>query len=200
MTETLAEKIRHDLPKLRIKQISETLKMFDEGDTVPFIARYRKERTNNLDEVEIRDIQSAAHRIETLDKRRAEVIKIIDEQGKLTPKLTSQLQAATVLQQVEDLYLPYKQKRRTKATIAKERGLQPLADAALKFADNLDELAQQAVDPDKELPDKQAVFDGIHEILAEAFGDQADFRKWVRQNTNQYGSIVTKVKKKRQGS
>ncbi|EHO48128.1 Tex family protein [Lentilactobacillus kisonensis] len=195
MTETLAEKIRHDLPKLRIKQISETLKMFDEGDTVPFIARYRKERTNNLDEVEIRDIQSAAHRIETLDKRRAEVIKIIDEQGKLTPKLTSQLQAATVLQQVEDLYLPYKQKRRTKATIAKERGLQPLADAALKFADNLDELAQQAVDPDKELPDKQAVFDGIHEILAEAFGDQADFRKWVRQNTNQYGSIVTKVKK-----
>ncbi|MDM7517032.1 Tex family protein [Lentilactobacillus sp. TOM.63] len=195
MTDTLAEKIRHDLPKLRIEQISETLKMFDEGDTVPFIARYRKERTGNLDEVEIRDIEAAAHRIQTLDKRKAEVIKIITEQQKLTPQLESEINAATVLQQVEDLYLPYKQKRRTKATIAKEKGLQPLADAALKFAPNLDSLVEQAVDPEKQLPDKAAVFDGIHEILAETFGDRADFRNWVRQNTNQYGALVTKIKR-----
>lgn len=111
MNETLAHKIQHDLPHIREKQIVETLKMLDEGDTVPFIARYRKERTSNLDEVEIRDIQDAAHRIQTLDKRKQEVIKIIDEQQQLTPELKKKIEQAPVLQQVEDLYLPYKQKR-----------------------------------------------------------------------------------------
>lgn len=195
MDETLTKQIQHDLPKLRAKQISETLKMLDEGDTVPFIARYRKERTANLDEVEIRDIQAAAHRIQTLDKRKMEVLKIIDEQKALSPQLKKQIEAATVLQQVEDLYLPYKQKRRTKATIAKEKGLLPLAKAVLAFDSHLDQLVDSAINPDKELPDKQSVYDGIHEILAEEIGDRAEFRKWVRQNTNQYGQIETKVKK-----
>ncbi len=121
MDTMLAEKIHRDLPKIRVNQINETLKMLDEGDTVPFIARYRKERTANLDEVQIRDIQTSAHRIQTLDKRKAEVIKIIDEQNQLTPGLKKQLEAATVLQQVEDLYLPYKQKRRTKRRLPKKR-------------------------------------------------------------------------------
>ncbi|WCJ52053.1 RNA-binding transcriptional accessory protein [Lentilactobacillus buchneri] len=153
MDNTLAHKIQQDLPKIREKQIVETLKMLDEGDTVPFIARYRKERTSNLDEVQIRDIQDAAHRIQTLDKRKQEVIKIIDEQKALTPELKKQIEAASVLQQVEDLYLPYKQKRRTKATIAKEHGLEPLAKAAMSFAPDLKQLAAQYVHPDKELPD-----------------------------------------------
>ena len=107
MDNTLAHKIQQDLPKIREKQIVETLKMLDEGDTVPFIARYRKERTANLDEVEIRDIQDAAHRIQTLDKRKQEVIKMIDEQQALTPDLKKQIEAASILQQVEDLYLPF---------------------------------------------------------------------------------------------
>lgn len=195
MDNTLAHKIQQDLPKIREKQIVETLKMLDEGDTVPFIARYRKERTSNLDEVQIRDIQDAAHRIQTLDKRKQEVIKIIDEQKALTPELKKQIEAASVLQQVEDLYLPYKQKRRTKATIAKEHGLEPLAKAAMSFAPDLKQLAAQYVDPDKELPDVDAVFAGVHEIIAEDAGDRADFREWVRQNTQQYGQLVVKVKR-----
>lgn len=195
MDTMLAEKIHRDLPKIRVNQINETLKMLDEGDTVPFIARYRKERTANLDEVQIRDIQTSAHRIQTLDKRKAEVIKIIDEQNQLTPGLKKQLEAATVLQQVEDLYLPYKQKRRTKATIAKEKGLLPLAKAALSFQENLADRMTAAVDPDKELPDKQAVIDGIHEIIAEEVGDSAKFREWIRRNTQQYGEIETKLKR-----
>lgn len=195
MDNTLAHKIQQDLPKIREKQIVETLKMLDEGDTVPFIARYRKERTSNLDEVQIRDIQDAAHRIQTLDKRKQEVIKIIDEQKALTPELKKQIEAATVLQQVEDLYLPYKQKRRTKATIAKEHGLETLAKAAMSFAPDLKQQAAQYVDPAKELPDVDAVFDGVHEIIAEDAGDRADFREWVRQNTQQYGQLVVKVKR-----
>ncbi|MCT2882563.1 Tex family protein [Lentilactobacillus buchneri] len=195
MDNTLAHKIQQDLPKIREKQIVETLKMLDEGDTVPFIARYRKERTSNLDEVQIRDIQDAAHRIQTLDKRKQEVIKIIDEQKALTPELKKQIEAASVLQQVEDLYLPYKQKRRTKATIAKEHGLEPLAKAAMSFAPDLKQLAAQYVHPDKELPDVDAVFAGVHEIIAEDAGDRADFREWVRQNTQRYGQLVVKVKR-----
>lgn len=195
MDETLAHKIQHNLPNIREQQIVETLKMLDEGDTVPFIARYRKERTSNLDEVEIRDIQDAAHRIQTLDKRKQEVIKIIDEQQALTPELKKRIETAPVLQQVEDLYLPYKQKRRTKATIAKEHGLAPLAKAAMAFASDLKEQASKYIDPDKDLPDTEAVFAGVHEIIAEDAGDRADFREWVRNNTQQYGELVVKVKR-----
>ncbi|MFD1125476.1 Tex family protein [Lentilactobacillus raoultii] len=195
METTLAEKIQHDLPKIRVKQIAETLKMLDEGDTVPFIARYRKERTSNLDEVEIRDIQAAVHRIQTLDKRKAEVLKLIAEQDALTPKLAAQIKAATVLQQVEDLYLPYKQKRRTKATIAKEKGLLPLAKAATSFSDQLAAQINQAIDPAKDLPDQESVIAGIHEIIAEEVGDSADFRNWIRRHTKRYGVLITKVKR-----
>ena len=195
MNETFAHKIQHDLPHIREKQIVETLKMLDEGDTVPFIARYRKERTSNLDEVEIRDIQDAAHRIQTLDKRKQEVIKIIDEQQQLTPELKKKIEQAPVLQQVEDLYLPYKQKRRTKATIAKENGLEPLAKAAMAFAGDLEQQAPKYVDPEKDLPDTEAVLAGVHEIIAEDAGDRADFREWVRNNTQQYGQLVVKVKR-----
>lgn len=195
METTLAEKIQHDLPKIRVKQIAETLKMLDEGDTVPFIARYRKERTSNLDEVEIRDIQAAAHRIQTLDKRKAEVLKLIAEQDALTPKLAAQIKAATVLQQVEDLYLPYKQKRRTKATIAKEKGLLPLAKAATSFSDQLAAQINQAIDPAKDLPDQESVIAGIHEIIAEEVGDSADFRNWIRRHTKRYGVLITKLKR-----
>lgn len=195
MNETLAHKIQHDLPHIREKQIVETLKMLDEGDTVPFIARYRKERTSNLDEVEIRDIQDAAHRIQTLDKRKQEVIKIIDEQQELTPELKKKIEQAPVLQQVEDLYLPYKQKRRTKATIAKENGLEPLAKAAMAFAGDLEQQVPEYVDPEKDLPNTEAVLAGVHEIITEDAGDRADFREWVRNNTQQFGQLVVKVKR-----
>ncbi|WP_283678006.1 Tex family protein [Lentilactobacillus sp. Marseille-Q4993] len=196
MADNLAKKIAEQVKEVRVHQIEETLKMLDEGDTVPFIARYRKERTGNLDEVQIRDIQEAAHKIESLDKRKAEVIKIIGENDQLTPSLEKKINQAETLQQVEDLYLPYKQKRRTKATIAKEQGLMPLAESVLKFESNISELAEQFVDPEKELADKDAVLAGVHEILAEQIGDHAEFREWIRRETSDHGTIESTVKKK----
>jgi len=124
----LAQPVHQQLNQYRVQQIQAVLTLLDEGNTVPFIARYRKERTGTLDEVAIRDIEDEANRLLKLNKRRDDVLKLIQEQGKLTPKLQQQLEQAAVLQQVEDLYLPYKQKRRTKATIAREAGLEPLTN------------------------------------------------------------------------
>jgi len=109
-------------------QAEAVIKLLEDGNTVPFIARYRKEATGSLDEVQIKSIEDRYHYIQQLGQRKEEVIRLIDEQGKLTEELQTSIVAATVLQRVEDLYRPYKQKRRTKATIAKEKGLEPLAD------------------------------------------------------------------------
>lgn len=192
----LAQPVHQSLSQYRVQQIQAVLTLLDEGNTVPFIARYRKERTGSLDEVAIRDIEDEAHRLTKLNQRRAEVLKIIQEQGKLTPALQQSLAHATVLQQVEDLYLPYKQKRRTKATIAREKGLAPLANWLLHFpASGLAAKARTFVDPAKELPDEAAVWDGVHEILAETFSEQAAFREWIRRYTWQHGELTSKLKR-----
>ncbi|WP_143463883.1 Tex family protein [Levilactobacillus enshiensis] len=192
----LARPVHQSLSQYRVQQIQAVLTLLDEGNTVPFIARYRKERTGSLDEVAIRDIEDEARRLTKLNQRRAEVLKIIQEQGKLTPTLQQNLAQATVLQQVEDLYLPYKQKRRTKATIAREKGLAPLANWLLHFpATGLTAKAQTFVDSTKALPDVAAVWDGVHEILAETFSEQAAFREWIRQYTWQHGELVSKLKR-----
>ncbi|AYM03862.1 Tex family protein [Levilactobacillus yiduensis] len=192
----LAKPVQQQLTQYRVQQIQAVLSLLDEGNTVPFIARYRKERTGSLDEVAIRDIEDEARRLMKLNQRRQEVLKIIDEQGKLTPALRQNLAHATVLQQVEDLYLPYKQKRRTKATVAREAGLTPLTQWLLSFpATGLDAKAQQFVDPAKDLPDLAAVWAGVHEILAETFSEQAAFREWIRQYTWQHGELTSKRKR-----
>ncbi|WP_204121004.1 MULTISPECIES: Tex family protein [Levilactobacillus] len=192
----LAKPVQQQLSQYRVQQIQAVLTLLDEGNTVPFIARYRKERTGSLDEVAIRDIEDEAHRLLKLNQRRQEVLKIIAEQGKLTPALKQNLAHATVLQQVEDLYLPYKQKRRTKATVAREAGLAPLAQWLLTFpASGLTAKAQQFVAPTKELPDVAAVWAGVHEILAETFSEQAAFREWIRKYTWQHGELTSKLKR-----
>ena len=116
------------------RQVAQTLALFDEGNTLPFVARYRKEATGGLDEVQLRDVRERAEYLRELDERRAAVLKSIEEQGKLTDDLRARLLAATTKQAVEDLYLPFKPKRRTRATIARERGLEPLADTPAEFA------------------------------------------------------------------
>ena len=116
------------LPELRDRQIEAALSLLEEGNTIPFIARYRKEATGSLDEVQLQGIQEQWHRVKNLRDRQQTVIKAIEEQGKLTPALRMQIETATELNVVEDLYLPYKKKRRTKAQIAREQGLQPLAN------------------------------------------------------------------------
>ena len=118
---------------LSVKQVKNVISMLDEGNTVPFIARYRKSNTGALDEVQIRDIMERWQYIQNLEQRKEEVIRIIDEQGKLTAELKQSITKAEKLQEVEDLYRPYKQKRRTKATVAKEKGLEPFAQWLLTF-------------------------------------------------------------------
>lgn len=192
----LAKPVHQQLNQYRVQQIQAVLSLLDEGNTVPFIARYRKERTGTLDEVAIREIEDETHRLMKLNQRRQDVLKLIQEQGKLTPELKQKLEQATVLQQVEDLYLPYKQKRRTKATIAKEAGLEPLAKWLLTFPNgNLDKKAQDFIDAKKDLPDLAAVWAGVHEILAENFSERADFREWIRQYTWQNGELTSKLKR-----
>lgn len=192
----LAQPVHQQLNQFRVQQIQAVLNLLEDGNTVPFIARYRKEMTGTLDEVAIRQIEDEANRLMKLNQRREDVLKLIQEQGKLTPNLKRQLEQATVLQQVEDLYLPYKQKRRTKATIAREAGLAPLADWLLTFPKSgLDAKAKTFVAKEKDLPDLAAVWDGVHEILAETFSDRADFREWIRGYTWQNGQLISKVKR-----
>lgn len=182
------------------KQIRATLGLLEDGNTVPFIARYRKEATGSLDEVQIREIEHTYHRTESLEKRRSEVLEIIAGQDKLTPELKSKIQKADKLQVIEDLYLPYKKKRRTKATIAKERGLEPFAAYVLMQTAKTDkallEKANGFVSAEQELPDTDAVIAGAHEIIAEFVSDDADLRQWVRQFTEQNGQLTSTVKDK----
>lgn len=196
MDNAIIKLVEQTLTTLKPQQIKAVLSMMDEGNTVPFIARYRKERTGNLDEVEIRDIKDNYDRLATLTARKADVIKLIDEQQQLTPALKQAINTAEKLQDVEDLYLPYKQKRRTKATIAKEAGLEPLAAWLLRFpTSGIDAHAQQFVNAET-VPDAEAALAGAHEILAEAFGDNASLRNWVRNFTRSKGEVVVKAKPK----
>ncbi|MDQ7936464.1 Tex family protein [Lactiplantibacillus sp. WILCCON 0030] len=197
MDNQILKLVQQALTNFKPQQIKAVLSMMDEGNTVPFIARYRKERTGNLDEVEIRDIKENYDRLASLEGRKADVIKLISEQQQLTPALKTAIEKADKLQDVEDLYLPYKQKRRTKATIAKEAGLEPLAAWLLRFPQTAPiQQAQQFINAEKDVPDASAALAGAHEILAEAFGDNAQLRNWIRNETRQRGELVVKVKPK----
>ncbi|GAX08590.1 transcription accessory protein [Secundilactobacillus silagincola] len=192
-TETLTL-IKQALPAYKSHQIDVTLDLLNDHNTVPFIARYRKEMTGNLDEVEIREIQDEANRISKLQQRKQEVLNQISEQEKLTPKLSAAIKAATQMQQVEDLYLPYKQKRRTKATIAKDAGLYPLAQWVLQFKrDPIEPVAKRYIND--QVPDISSVLEGVNEILAEAIGERAEFREWVRRYTQRNGILTSKLKR-----
>ncbi|MFE3575476.1 Tex family protein [Lysinibacillus sp. NPDC059133] len=175
-------------------QAEAVIKLLEEGNTVPFIARYRKEATGSLDEVQIKAVEDRYHYIQQLEQRKEEVIRLIQEQYKLTPELEQAIQAATVLQRVEDLYRPYKQKRRTKATIAKEKGLEPLADLLLEYRnDALEQLAMAFIDEEKVTNVEEALA-GARDILAERFADDAAIREKIRTYSWKDGVLVTSVK------
>ncbi|MFD1419255.1 Tex family protein [Companilactobacillus keshanensis] len=192
----LTQSVHKQMNNYKVQQIKAVLELLDEGNTVPFIARYRKERTGTLDEVAIRDIEDEARRLMKLNQRRNDVINLIQEQGKLTPTLKKQLEEAMVLQKVEDLYLPYKQKKQTKAGIAREAGLEPLANWLLSFpSGGLNNKASSFINVSKNLPDLESVWDGVNEILAELFSEKASFREWIRGYTYQNGELTSKVKR-----
>ena len=177
------------------KQITTVLNLLKEGNTVPFIARYRKEMTGTLDEVQIREIEERHAYLETLEKRKVDVLKTIEEQGKLTPELEKEIKQADKMQLVEDLYRPYKQKRRTKATIAKEKGLGPLADWLLAFPKtDVTAEAETYINEEQEVLTAEDALAGAHEILAETFGDEPDYRQWIRDFTFNNGRVVSTVK------
>lgn len=193
MNQELLSLLQQELTQYRPKQMQTVLSLLNDGNTVPFIARYRKEMTGDLDEVQIREIEERFHYLENLEKRKKEVLRLIDEQEKLTPELKKNITQASKMQQVEDLYRPYKQKRRTKATIAKENGLAPFSQWLLTFpqADVYDEAANYTND---KVPTIEDVIGGAHEIMAEQFGDTAKFRSWIRHETFQNGHFTSQVK------
>ncbi|TBV87547.1 MULTISPECIES: Tex family protein [unclassified Lysinibacillus] len=175
-------------------QVEAVINLLEEGNTVPFIARYRKEVTGSLDEVQIKAVEDRYHYIQQLEQRKEEVIRLIQEQEKLTPELEQAILSATILQRVEDLYRPYKQKRRTKATIAKEKGLEPLADLLLAFSDDaLEQLATDFVDNEQVANTEEALI-GARDILAERFADDASIREKIRAYSWKDGILVTSVK------
>ncbi|OCX60815.1 RNA-binding transcriptional accessory protein [Lysinibacillus sp. AR18-8] len=175
-------------------QVEAVINLLEEGNTVPFIARYRKEVTGSLDEVQIKAVEDRYHYIQQLEQRKEEVIRLIQEQEKLTPELEQAILSATILQRVEDLYRPYKQKRRTKATIAKEKGLEPLADLLLAFSDDaLEQLATDFVDNEQVANTEEALI-GARDILAERFADDASIREKIRAYSWKDGILVTSMK------
>nr|WP_311315405.1 Tex family protein [Neobacillus mesonae] len=177
------------------KQVNSVISLTNEGNTVPFIARYRKEMTGALDEVQIRNVLERWQYLQNLDQRKEEVLRIIAEQGKLTDELQKSIVKAEKLQEVEDLYRPYKQKRRTKATVAKEKGLEPLAEWLLTFpTENIENKAKEFLSEEKEVLTAEDAVAGAKDIIAEMVSDDADGRKWIRRETFKSGEVVSVVK------
>lgn len=166
------------------------------GNTVPFIARYRKEQTGSMDEVQIQTISERWGYIQHLNQRKDEVIRLIDEQGKLTGQLKLDIEKADKLQEVEDLYRPFKQKRKTKATIAKSKGLEPLADFIIALPRNEDVIAEarKYINEEKEVMSAEEALEGAKNILAERISDEPEYRKWIRQETFKRGTLKSAVK------
>ena len=178
---------------LRPEQVQAVIELLDAGNTIPFIARYRKEATGSLDDQLLRELSERLEYLRNLDKRRAEIEKALTEQNVLTEELQEKLRKAATLSELEDLYRPYRPKRRTRATIAKERGLEPLA-MWLQFQfpkADVEAEAQKYVDPAKEVPDKEAALAGARDIIAETVSDDAALRKTLRSLLTREGVIVS---------
>ena len=179
------------------KQVQSTIELLDDENTVPFIARYRKEVTGGLDEEQIRAIEDRIRYLRILEDRKQTVLKSIEEQGKLTDELREKIEAATRLQEVEDLYLPYKPKRRTRATIAKEKGLEPLAQRMWEQQDtegDPEAIAAEFIDEEKGVASAAEALAGARDIIAEWISDDADVRKLVREMTWDQGMLVSEAK------
>ncbi|MGH8781170.1 Tex family protein [Paraburkholderia sp.] len=204
MTETVALKIVQRIATelaVQPRQVAAAVQLLDEGSTVPFIARYRKEVTGNLDDTQLRNLEERLLYLRELEDRRATIIASIDEQGKLTDELRTAIEGADSKQVLEDLYLPYKQKRRTRAQIAREAGLEPLAQ--LLLADPQRDPPTEAaayVDAEKGVADVKAALDGARDILSEQFGETADLLGKLRDYLFNQGVVSSKVVEGKEGA
>ncbi|MBQ4649497.1 MAG: RNA-binding transcriptional accessory protein [Firmicutes bacterium] len=182
--------------KIKTAQVENTVGLIDEGNTIPFIARYRKEVTGGLTDVVLRDLDERLKYLRNLEERKEEVIRLIEEQGKMTDELREEILKAEVLQRVEDLYKPFKQKKATRASKAKERGLEPLASifyAQLKTDGTVEEVAEPFVNPEKEVKDAAAAIQGACDIIAEMIADDPELTKEIREKTFSSANIVTEA-------
>ena len=182
--------------QLSEKQVRTTVELLDEGNTIPFIARYRKEMTGELDENQLRSIEERTGYLRNLEIRKREVIRIIEEQGKLTDELRASITAAVKLQEVEDLYRPYKQKRKTRASVAKEKGLEPLSEWIWSQPKQGDALAEASkyVNEEKGVASPEEALQGAMDILAENIADDAKIRAWVRRFSLDHGILTSEAK------
>ena len=193
--EKIFETVAKEL-KLKVNQVTNTMQLLDEGATVPFVSRYRKEVTGNLDEIEIGKILESVTYLRNLEKRKEEVIRLIEEQGKITEELRKSIEDAEKLQEVEDIYFPYRKKRKTKADIAKERGLEPLADIMLK-AKSVEELVEKAQGfLTEDIKTVDEALDGAMLIIAQNISETPAYREQIREIMLKYGILVTKESKK----
>lgn len=183
-----------ELLKIKEKQVEDTIKLIDEGNTIPFISRYRKEVTGNLSDTELRQLEEHLTYLRSLEQRKEDVIRLIDEQGKLTEELKTEIENAEKIQEVEDLYLPYKQKKRTRATIAKEKGLEPLADLIMSLEaknNDIEEMAQSLIDEEKEVNTLEEALKGAMDIIAERISETKEFRDIVRNEAHKNGGLIS---------
>ena len=193
ITKNLAAKL-----KIKEKYVANVLNLLEEGNTIAFIARYRKELTNSLDEVAIKLIQDEFNYLKSLEERKEEVIRLISEKGLLTDDLKADILKQDKLQRVEDLYRPFKEKKRTKATIAKEKGLENLAKYILKLPKSLSELNKEArkyINNEKEVNNEEEAIRLALDIIAENISDNAKYREYVLENTKKFGQITSSLKK-----
>ena len=192
----ILKKLQQELD-IKLSQVENTVKLLDEGNTVPFIARYRKEMTGSLDDQIIRQLSERLTALRNLEEKREQVKNAIAEQGNLTEELAAKLDAAETQTEIDDIYRPFRPKRRTRASIAKEKGLQPLADMiwGQKLIGTLEDFAAAFVDAEKGVETIADAIQGAKDILAEQISDDADLRKTLREATVQYGALLSKKSK-----
>ena len=191
---TLAEEF-----KLKEDQVKKTVELIDGGDTIPFIARYRKEVTVSLDDAVLRELNDRLEYLRNIEKRKEEVKSLIEAQGNLTPEIEAAILNAKTITEVDDLYRPFRPKRKTRASVARERGLEDLAkllmEQRLEYVPTIEESAQAFVSEEKSVPDVSAALAGACDIIAEDVSDNAEYRKALRSQTFDYGVLnVTKAK------
>ena len=196
MEQKIFKKIAEEL-SIRVPQVEATVKLIDEGNTIPFIARYRKEVTGNLSDEILRDLGERLTYLRNLEKRKEEIVRLIDEQGKLTDELTIKIAETMVLSELEDIYRPYKPKKRTRATIAKEKGLEPLSNIIYLQNDKRDlyEIAKEYINEEKGVTTEEEAIQGACDIIAENIADDADYRKKIKSMCFREAVISTKNSK-----
>lgn len=184
---------------LKVSQVEATVGLIDDGNTIPFIARYRKEVTGSLDDTVLRDLDERLKYLRSLEQRKEEVRALIDGQGKLTPEIEAALANAKILTEIEDIYRPFKPKRKTRASVARERGLEPLATLIMEqrksYDKSIEEIAAEYVDEEKGVATGEDAINGAKDIIAEDISDNAEYRKAIRALTHDNGTIVSKQAK-----